>query len=156
MKHPFWVLDYAFNEAGLTRVGSPGRPWQPRASRTAHLYPPGTVYWKEYPRHAEPVSFSAYIMFTGGDGGGLGRLIGKAFLYARFLDPKGTVGSLLENIARIGHTEGERGSDARRRCSIHSWDCSARASRSTRRPGESATRAPSPTAPIWSGRPMHS
>ncbi len=109
LKHPLWVIDYTFNKAGLSRVGSPGRRWRPRPPRSAHLYPPETVYWEEYPRHADPVSHSAFVIFSGGDVGGLNELIDEGPGYARFLDPERTLGTLLEDIARVGRTEGERG-----------------------------------------------
>lgn len=109
MKHPVWVLDYAMHECGLVRVASAARQWQPRLARTAHLYPPETAYWEEYPRHADPLTHSAHITFLGGEVCGLAALVHPRARYGRFLDPEGQLGKLIEEVARIGCREEEHG-----------------------------------------------
>ncbi|MBA4388381.1 MAG: hypothetical protein C0404_10395 [Verrucomicrobia bacterium] len=109
IKHPVWVLDYAFHEAEQVRVGSAARQWQPRLARTAHLYPPDTIYWEDYPVCREATVQSAHITFFGGDVCGLPAVVHPRRRYGRFFDPEGKLGSLIEEIARIGHREGDRG-----------------------------------------------
>lgn len=108
-KYPIWVVDYAFNEVEHVRVASRAQPWRQRQARTAHLYPPGTAFWEDYPAWADPVSHSAYVLFLGGEACGFADLVHPRARYARFVDPEGILGARLEEIARIGHTEGEAG-----------------------------------------------
>ncbi|MDI6774605.1 MAG: AraC family transcriptional regulator [Verrucomicrobiota bacterium] len=108
-KYPVWVVDYAFNEVELVRVGSRARPWRRRQARAAHLYPPDTVFWEDYPARADPVSHCAYVLFLEGEACGLANLVHPRAGYARFTDPDGLLGPMLEDIARIGHKNGELG-----------------------------------------------
>ena len=109
IRYPVWVVDYPFNQLELVRVGSRTRPWRQREARTVHLYPPDTVFWEDYPAHADPVSHCAYVLFLGGEACGLTNLVQPRARYGRFLDSEGVIGGMLEEIARIGHQEGEAG-----------------------------------------------
>lgn len=104
-----WILDFAVNTAGRVRVGSRSNPWRPRLAGTLHLYPPGTVYWEDYPKGRKTLSEFTFAFFLGGEAAGLDKLIAPHAGYARFLDPEGLAGTLLEEIARIGQTRGEDG-----------------------------------------------
>jgi AraC-like DNA-binding protein len=108
-RHPQWVVDYALNTAGHVRVASRSRPWRPRLPRTLHLYPPNTVFWEDYPKGRQTLCDYSYVFFRGGEAAGLGRLIAPHAGYARFLDPDGLAGSLLEEIVRIGQQSGDEG-----------------------------------------------
>lgn len=108
-RHPQWVIDYAVNTAGRVRVASRSRPWRPRLSQTLHLYPPDTAYWEDYSKGGKEWCDYCYVFFRGGEAAGLGRLIAPHAGYARFLDPEGLAGSLLEEIVRIGQQSGDEG-----------------------------------------------
>ena len=108
-KYPLWVVDYAFNAVERVRVASRARPWLPRLANTLHLYPPGTVYWEDYPRGAAALSDCAYLLFLGGEAAGLAGLVHPRARYGRFLDPEGIAAALFDGMARIGHEHGERG-----------------------------------------------
>jgi AraC-like DNA-binding protein len=108
-QHPAWVVDYVLNTAGRFRVGSRSRPWRARLPRTLHLYPPNTVYWEDYPRGGKTLCEFAFVVLRGGEAAGLDKLVHPRAGYARFLDPEGLAGPLLEEIARIGQEHGEGG-----------------------------------------------
>ena len=108
-RHSHWVVDYAANTAGRVRVASPSRPWRPRLSQTLHLYPPGTVYWEDYSTGGQALCDFSFVFFQGGEAAGLDRLIAPRAGYARFLDPEGLAGPLIEEIARIGQQSGDDG-----------------------------------------------
>ena len=108
-KYPVWVVDYSFSELEQVRVASATRPWRPRVARTLHLYPPETVYWEDYPPRVRAPSDCAYILFLGGDAAGFPALVHPRARYGRFLDPDGSAGALMMDIARTGHEEGEAG-----------------------------------------------
>ena len=108
-KHAAWVVDYVFNTAGRVRVGSRTRPWRPRLVGTLHLYPPGTIYWEDYPAGSKVLCEFAFVYFLGGEAAGLDPLIDPRTGYARFLDPEGLAGPLLEEITQIGQMSGHDG-----------------------------------------------
>ena len=103
-----WVLDYAFAPHGSVRVGSTRRPWQLRPARTAHLYPPNTCYWEDT-RKEKGQCHNGYLLFTGGEHTALAERVDSASKYARFLDPEGVLGRLIEAAARSGAESGEAG-----------------------------------------------
>ena len=109
LQYPFWALDYSFHDIGAYRVASPGRRWRARLARTAHLYPPEMPYWEDYRGLRGSLAHSAYIIFLGGEAAGLDRLVPSRCGYARFLDPEGVLGELIEETARAGHRGGEDG-----------------------------------------------
>ena len=102
-----WVIDYAFDSAERYRMVAATRPWQVRQTRTLHLYPPGTLFWESSP--GGRVHRQVYSKFLGGEAVGLNALVHPDARYARFLDPDGIAGPLLDEIARIGHQYGDRG-----------------------------------------------
>lgn len=106
--HDFWVLDYSRSHCGRVRVGSPRSPWLPRGPRLAHLYPPGTPYWEDPRGVRGPVS-EAWVLFTGGDQAGLGRLIVGRQRFARIVDPAGRIEGCLHEMAEAGQSLGENG-----------------------------------------------
>ena len=108
-RHPQWVVDYVVNTVGRVRVTSPSRPWRPRLSQTLHLYPPGTVYWEDFSTGGQALCDFSFVFFWGGQAAGLDRLIAPRAGYARFLDPEGLTGPLIEEIARIGQQSGDGG-----------------------------------------------
>jgi AraC-like DNA-binding protein len=108
-QHAPWVLDYVVNTAGRVRVASRDRPWRARLPGTLHLYPPGTIYWEDYPGDSMALTDFAFVFFWGGEAAGLDQLINLRVGYARFLDPEGLAWSLLEAIVRIGQQSGEAG-----------------------------------------------
>lgn len=103
-----WVLDYAFSSHGSVRVGSTRRPWRVRPARTAHLYPPDTVYWEDTREERGP-RHSGYLLFAGGEYTALAERVDSASRHARFLDPEGVLGRLIESAARWGADSGEAG-----------------------------------------------
>ncbi len=107
--HPHWVLDYPFVRFGRCRVGSPSRPWRERPARTGHLYPPGVPYWEDSRKPGQGPHHEAYIVFTGGELAGLERLADRRRRYARFTDPGGRLGALLQEAARAGGLRGDAG-----------------------------------------------
>ncbi len=107
--HSPWVVDYAANTAGRVRVASRSRPWRPRLPKTLHLYPPGTTYWEDYPKGRKTLSDFSFVFFRGGEAAGLDRLIAPRAGYARFLDPEGLAGPLIEESARVGQQRGDAG-----------------------------------------------
>jgi len=102
-------MAYAYNEHTMMRVVSSKRPWQPRLARTVHLYPPNTFFWEDYRGNENPMYHTASITFFGAKVCGLQRLVHPRIKYARFLDPDGIAGKMFDDIARIGHEEGEDG-----------------------------------------------
>lgn len=103
-----WVLDYAFAPHGSVRVGSTRRPWCVRPARTAHLYPPDTRYWEDTREERGP-RHNGYLLFTGGEHATLADRVDPASKHARFLDPEGVLGKLIESAARSGADSGEAG-----------------------------------------------
>ena len=79
-----------------------------RPARTAHLYPPDTRYWEDT-REERGLRHSGYLLFTGGEHTALAALVDSASAYARFLDPEGVLGKLIESAARSGADSGEAG-----------------------------------------------
>jgi len=108
-KHPAWVLDYAVNNCGAYRVGSASHDWQVRLPRTAHLYAPETTYWEDHSGLRRSICHSAHLTFLGGEAAGLGTLIDERARYARFVDPDGILGDLIEEIAVEGSDRMEAG-----------------------------------------------
>ena len=109
IRYPHWVADYVLNTAGRVRVASRSRPWRQRLPRTLHLYPPGTVYWEDYTKGVKSLCDFSSVFFQNGGAAGLDRLIAPRAGYARFLDPEGLAGPLIEEIARIGQQSGDDG-----------------------------------------------
>jgi AraC-like DNA-binding protein len=107
--HSPWVVDYTANTAGRVRVASRASPWRPRLPKTLHLYPPDTLYWEDYPKGRKTRCDFSFVFFRGGEAAGLDRLIVARAGYARFLDPEGLAGPLLEELARIGQQSGDDG-----------------------------------------------
>jgi AraC-like DNA-binding protein len=103
-----WVLDYAFARHGSVRVGSTRRPWRARPARTAHLYPPNTSYWEDTSKEKAP-RHSGFLLFAGGEHTALADRVDAFRGHARFLDPEGVLGRLIESAARSGAASGEAG-----------------------------------------------
>jgi len=103
-----WVIDYSITDYGRYRVGRRSRQWHSRGPRIAHLYPPNTPYAEDLRGATIPI-WDTYVVFSAGASFGLGRLVRKPHLFARFLDPDGHVEALLQRAARIGQAEGEAG-----------------------------------------------
>jgi AraC-like DNA-binding protein len=99
---PFWTLDYTFTGSGKCKAGN-SRVWEERNARTAHLYPPNTVYWEHVEQ--ESVRNSAWFIFSGGEDAGLDKLIDPAYGFVEFLDPTGTIGGLLNRAATLNFTD---------------------------------------------------
>jgi AraC-like DNA-binding protein len=108
-RHQGWVVDYAVNTAGRFRVASRSRPWHPRLPRTLHLYPPGTLYWEDYPKGGKTLCEFSFVVFQGGEAAGLDKLIDPRAGYARFRNLESLAGPLLEDIAQIGQKSGADG-----------------------------------------------
>lgn len=106
--HDLWVLDYARTDCGLARVGSPRSPWLPRKARTAHLYPPGTPYWEDATA-VRGLAGEAYVILSGGEEAGLGKLIVRPWRFARIADPAGRLDAPFHAAAEAGHKAGEAG-----------------------------------------------
>lgn len=106
-KRPLWILDYEFAPYGSYRVKTVSAPWNQRQSKTAHLYPPNTLYWEDT-RHASGKRSSAWIVFTGGHRTGINRLVQHRG-YARFLDPEEKLGQTIRRCAEIGERLGDSG-----------------------------------------------
>ncbi|MBU4365678.1 MAG: AraC family transcriptional regulator [Verrucomicrobia bacterium] len=106
--NPYWVLDYSLSDLGLFKVGRRTAPWLRHASGEALLYPPRTPYWEDMDRVKRPIR-NAWLMFRGGPGAGLDTLVRRAAGYARFVDPEGRLGRLIEQAAESGQCEGEAG-----------------------------------------------
>jgi AraC-like DNA-binding protein len=106
--HHLWILDYARTDCGLARVGSPRAPWLPRKARTANLYPPGTPYWEDTSGLRNPIR-EAYVIFAGGESGGLRRLIAPGRRFGRIADPAARLDAPFHDMALAGQTLGEAG-----------------------------------------------
>ncbi len=104
----YWVLDYSLSDLGLFKVGRRTAPWRRHAAGEALLYPPRTPYWENMNRVKPPIR-NAWLMFRGGPGVGLDTLVRRATGYARFVDPEGRLGRLIEQAAESGQREGEAG-----------------------------------------------
>jgi len=107
-RNPFWVLDYSLSDLGLFRVGRRSSPWRRHPAGEALLYPPRMPYWEDM-RSVKPPIRNAWLMFRGGPGAGLDTLVRRAAGYARFVDPEGRLGRLIEQAAAGGQREGESG-----------------------------------------------
>jgi hypothetical protein len=79
-----------------------------RPARTAHLYPPDTRYWEDTREERGP-RHNGYLLFTGGEHATLADRVDPASKHARFLDPEGVLGKLIESAARSGADSGEAG-----------------------------------------------
>ena len=106
--NPYWVLDYSLSDLGLFKVGRRTAPWRRHAAGEALLYPPGTSYWEDMNQVKPPIR-NTWLMFRGGPGAGLDSLVRRAAGYARFVDPEGRLGRLIEQAAESGQREGEAG-----------------------------------------------
>lgn len=106
--NPYWVLDYSLSDLGLFRVGRRSSPWRCHPAGEALLYPPHTPYWEDM-RSIKPPIRNAWLMFRGGSGTGLDTLVRRAAGYARFVDPEGRFGRLIEQAAESGQREGDAG-----------------------------------------------
>lgn len=104
----YWVLDYSLSDLGLFRVGRRSSPWRSHPAGEGLLYPPHTPYWEDM-RAIRPPIRNAWLMFRGGALAGLDRLVQRATGYARFLDPDGRLGRLIEQAAEVGQRDGEAG-----------------------------------------------
>ncbi len=108
-QHPAWLIEYAYSRMGSYRVVSPTRPWRVWEAQTAHLFPPGATRWEDTHGADETLKHCACVAFSGGDAAGLSKLILPRYHFARFLDPDGAMGELIEQIARTGHQLREEG-----------------------------------------------
>jgi AraC-like DNA-binding protein len=103
------VLDYEFGHYGRIRVDTKKRGvWRERLPRTAHLYPPRTLYIEDTRRQSEK-RHSAWLDFVGGREAGMSRLIPRKYGYARFLDETGRLGAAFHEAALASCEEGESG-----------------------------------------------
>jgi len=106
--NPYWVLDYSLSDLGLFKVGRRRSPWHRHAAGEALLYPPRTPYWEDM-RSVKPPIRNAWLMFRCGPGAGLDMLVSRVPGYARFVDPEGRLGRLIEQAAESGQREGDPG-----------------------------------------------
>jgi hypothetical protein len=104
---PLWALDYNRASSVPVRVGSVRRPWRDREARTAHLYPPNTLYWEDF-RNGNPGMAGGGILFKGGEVAGLNRLILQGQYYAKFHDIEGKLGTLLTKISHLPEQFGDQ------------------------------------------------
>ncbi len=102
-----WVLDYEFISFGRYRIRDASAHWHNREPRTAHLYPPRTIYWEDT-RRVTGERNSAWLLFAGGAAIGAARLV-RSRGYARFLDPDERLGRIIRRTAEIGQQSGETG-----------------------------------------------
>lgn len=103
-----WILDYSFTPFGRCRIGASSSAWETRATGEAHLYPPRTPYWEDTRAAGVPQTQGIFLSFSGGEAALLPALIGRR-LYARYHDPSGRLGELLEQLLEIGLCLGESG-----------------------------------------------
>lgn len=103
---PIWILDYPWIQAIPVRVGHARRPWRIREARTAHLYPPNTVFWEDF-TNAKPGISGVNVLFKGGQAAGLNKLIRKGQKYAKFQDADGKLGQILNNLAQLPEKFGD-------------------------------------------------
>lgn len=106
-RHPTWLLDYNFEDAGRYRVGGPCAPWRTRPARTAHVYAPRNARWEDtraltHPWHA------ICVLFQDAERTDIAALLHPRLLYAAFLDPNGALALLLRQLVFIVHTYGQR------------------------------------------------
>ncbi|MDD5707374.1 MAG: hypothetical protein PHR35_15740, partial [Kiritimatiellae bacterium] len=106
--NPYWALDYSLSDMGRFRAVRASAAWQPHPAGQALLYPPRTPYWEDMRRVRPPIR-NAWILFRGGAGLGLDRLVPVAAGFARFDDPDGCLGRLIEEAAEAGQREGDGG-----------------------------------------------
>ncbi|MCX6991667.1 MAG: AraC family transcriptional regulator [Kiritimatiellaeota bacterium] len=106
--NPYWVLDYSLSDLGLFKVGRRTAPWLRHPAGEALLYPPHTPYWEDM-RAVKPPIRNVWLMFRGGSGAGLDTLVRRAAGYARFVDPEGRLGRLIEKAAEVGQREEDDG-----------------------------------------------
>lgn len=106
--NPYWVLDYSLSDLGLFKVGRRKALWLRHPAGEALLYAPRTPYWEDMRRVKPPIR-NAWIMFRGGTGLGLDQLVRRTSGYARFADPEGRLGRLIEQAAESGQNAGENG-----------------------------------------------
>lgn len=97
---PMWTLDYSWTPTWKFRVGSSRNPWQFRKANIAHLYPPGTVLWEDYPDTKSTI-IGISIHFTKGEAAGLNKLIWPKTQYARFHDLDGKLGEIFYQLPKI-------------------------------------------------------
>ena len=97
-----WALDYLVG--GSVRIWC-GGVWRERPVRTAHLYPPGTLYREDW---SGPTVRSAYLIFSG-ECAFLKKLTDNPYHYARIADPEGVLESLLRECAILAGKSGNAG-----------------------------------------------
>ena len=102
-----WIISYAFDPGERYRLVSAMRPWHVRKAHTLHLHPPGALHWQTLPEGA--LIRTVYVKFIGGEAAGLDALVDPKTRCGRFIDPDGIAGTLLDEIARIGQDDGDRG-----------------------------------------------
>jgi AraC-like DNA-binding protein len=106
--HSQWTLDYSITGGNEVRIPRRSDAWVKRGPRIAHLYAPSVTYWERAPSLMPPESYSAFILFEGGEPAGLGMLLEPRVGFAEFLDTDGTLFTLLHDTAL---TAGRQGSD---------------------------------------------
>jgi len=104
----YWVLDYSLSDMGLFKVGSLSARWRPHPAGEAILYPPRLPYWEDMRRARAPVR-NVWLMFRGGRAAGLDRFVRRSAGCARFVDPEGRLGRLMEQAAEAGQRRGDEG-----------------------------------------------
>ena len=104
ISYPNWVFDYDYDSDCYCRLEGQD-DWRIRPARTAHLYPPGAVYY-EKPRSETPLRHSAWFLFTGSLDDVLGPYVQEKG-YAIFEDPDGLVGRQLYAAAQATSQHGK-------------------------------------------------
>jgi len=115
---PLWILDYNWAASVPVRVGSARQPWRVREARTAHLYPPNTVYWEDF-RTGNPAMAGGAFFFKGGERAGLDKLIPQGQYYAKFHDTEGKLGEILK---KLFHLPEQFGDQCFRAAQASMWD----------------------------------
>lgn len=107
-RRPFWVLDYSFVSGTYYRL-TPRGAWHPRMAGEAHLYAPNVSFWSKSDPSFHRVSQSLYVVFSADGDIGLQALFNPGEHYARFLDPRGTLGKRMRLLVETGIHHGEQG-----------------------------------------------
>jgi len=100
IKLPGWLIDCAVDEEcgeGMVPGQSPRRP---RLANELHLYRPNTEFVEFQPAHRD--RHNCFVLFSGGELGGLDRLFAPGETFLSLLDGDQTIIRLIEELAKLG------------------------------------------------------
>lgn len=100
IKLPGWLIDCAVDEEcgeGMVPGQSPRRP---RLANELHLYRPDTEFVEFQPAHRD--RHNCFVLFSGGELGGLDRLFAPGETFLSLLDGDQTIIRLIEELAKLG------------------------------------------------------